>query len=79
MTYCSVVTVLALVGLTKERFGHYAVLKILYLRSSSTVMVIHKVCSINFEPPAESSCMNAISVQLWLFLVKIRSSWHDLM
>ena len=28
MTYCSVVTVLALVGLTKKRFGHYAILKI---------------------------------------------------
>ena len=27
MTYCSVVTVLASVGLTKKRFGHYAVLK----------------------------------------------------
>ena len=27
MTYCSVVTVLALVGLTKERFGHYGILK----------------------------------------------------
>ena len=35
MTYCSVVTVLALVGLTKKRFGHYAILKILYLRSPS--------------------------------------------
>ena len=35
MTYCSVVTVLALVGLTKKRFGHYAILKILSLRSPS--------------------------------------------
>ena len=26
MTYCSVVTVLALVGLTKKRFGHCAIL-----------------------------------------------------
>ena len=33
MTYCSVVTVLVLVGLTKERFGHHAVLKILSLSS----------------------------------------------
>ena len=33
MTYCSVVAVLALVGLTKKRFGHYAILKILSLRS----------------------------------------------
>ena len=24
MTYCSVITVLALVDLTKKRFGHYA-------------------------------------------------------
>ena len=28
MTYCSMATVLALVGLTKKRFGHYACLKI---------------------------------------------------
>ena len=35
MTYCSVVAVLALVSLTKKRFGHYAVLKILSLRSPS--------------------------------------------
>ena len=27
MSYCSVVTVLALVGLTKKCFGHYAILK----------------------------------------------------
>ena len=33
MTYCSVVTVLALVGLTKKHFGHYAILTILSLRS----------------------------------------------
>ena len=33
LTYCSVVTVLALVGLTKERFDHYAILKNLSLRS----------------------------------------------
>ena len=33
MTNCSVVTVLALVCLTKKRFGHYAILKILSLRS----------------------------------------------
>ena len=35
MTYCSVVAVLALVGSTKKRFGHYAILKILSLRSPS--------------------------------------------
>ena len=28
MTYCSVVAVPALVGLTKKHFGHYAILKI---------------------------------------------------
>ena len=33
MTYCSVVTVLALVGLAKKRFGHYAILENLSLRS----------------------------------------------
>ena len=37
MTYCSVVIVLALVGLTKKRFGHYAILKNLSLRSPSYV------------------------------------------
>ena len=36
MTYCSVVAVLVLVGLTKKRFGHdYTILKILSLRSPS--------------------------------------------
>ena len=33
MTYCSVVAVLALVDLTKKHFDHYAILKILSLRS----------------------------------------------
>ena len=33
MAYCSVVTVLSLFGLTKKRFGHYAILKNLSLRS----------------------------------------------
>ena len=33
MTYCSVVTVLALVGLKKKCFGHYAILNIFSLRS----------------------------------------------
>ena len=33
MTYCSVVIVLASVGLTNKRFGHYAILKNLTLRS----------------------------------------------
>ena len=33
MAYCSVVTVPALVGLTNKRFGHFAILKILSLRS----------------------------------------------
>ena len=35
MTYCSVVAVLALVGLTKKRFGHYALLKLLSFRLPS--------------------------------------------
>ena len=35
LTHCSEVTILALVGLTKKRFGHYAILKILSLRSPS--------------------------------------------
>ena len=33
MTYCSVVAVLSLVGLTKKLFYHHAILKILSLRS----------------------------------------------
>ena len=33
MTYFPVVTALALVGLTKKRFGHYTIMKILSLRS----------------------------------------------
>ena len=37
MKYCSVVTVLALVGLTKKRVGHYAIFKMLSLRSLSYV------------------------------------------
>ena len=37
MTYSSVVTVLALVGLTKKRFGHYAILKNLSLKSPRSV------------------------------------------
>ena len=37
MTYCSVVTVLALIGLTKKHFGHYAILKNLSLRLPSEV------------------------------------------
>ena len=37
-----------------------------------------KVCSINFEPPAESPSTNAVPAQLWLFLAKITSSWHYL-
>ena len=38
MTYCSVVTVLALVGLT----GHYAILKILSVRSLSWFNVLQR-------------------------------------
>ena len=41
MTYCSVVAVLVLVGLTKKRFGHYAILKILSLRSPSNPRSSH--------------------------------------
>ena len=37
MTYCSVVTVLALVGLTMKRFGHFAILKSLSLRPPSNL------------------------------------------
>ena len=44
MTYCSVATVLGLVGLTKKHFGHYAILKILSLRSPSRVDNDNMIC-----------------------------------
>ena len=37
MTYCSVVAVPTLVGLTKKHFGHYVILIILSLRSPSRI------------------------------------------
>ena len=37
MTYCSAVAVLALVGLTKKRFGHYPILKILSFGSPNVI------------------------------------------
>ena len=43
MSYGSVVTVLALVGLTKKHFGHYAILKILSLRSPSTLGICNAI------------------------------------
>ena len=49
MTYCSVVAVLALDRLAKKRSGHYAILKILSLRSpremnnSSSARLEHKL------------------------------------
>ena len=39
---------------------------------------VDKVCSVNFEPPTESPWTNAVPAQLWLFLLKMTSSWHDL-
>ena len=42
VTCCSVVEVLALVGLTKKRFGHYAILKILSLRSPNQIQAVPK-------------------------------------
>ena len=39
MTYYAVVGVLALVGLTKKRFGHNAILKILSVRSPRNVSI----------------------------------------
>ena len=41
MTYRSVAVVLALVGLTKKRFGHYAILKILSLKSPRTSSALY--------------------------------------
>ena len=45
-----------------------------YVKISGNV----KVCSINFKSPAEPPWMNAIPAQLWPFLLKIGSSWHNL-
>ena len=59
MTYCSVVTVLALVGLTKKRFGHYAVSKILSLRSPRYVASLNKICGVycnTYSPPLILVC-----------------------
>ena len=42
MTYCFVVTALALVGSTNKRFGRYAILKNLSLRSPSILMTFHE-------------------------------------
>ena len=64
------------------RLKHRSIFKFGSNNSSYGGMVVNdhiKVCSINFEPPAEFPWLNAIPEQLWLFLVKIRSSWHDLM
>ena len=47
MTYCSVVAVLALVGLTKKRFSHYAILKLLSLRSQSIGLMT--LCLLSYE------------------------------
>ena len=48
MTYCSVVTVLALDSLAKKRSGHYAVLKILSLRSPSQSQKTQGFCVADF-------------------------------
>ena len=50
MTYCSVVTVLALVGLTKKRIGHYAMLKILFLSSPSDLTFLRSCACENVSP-----------------------------
>ena len=50
MTYYSVVTVLASVGLTKKSFGHYAILKILSLRLPSTIHVLTLKRGGHFDP-----------------------------
>ena len=42
MTYCSVVAVPTLVGLTEKNFGYYAILKILSLRPPN--------CKFSFNP-----------------------------
>ena len=50
MTYCSVVTVLALDGSAKKRSGHYAILKILSLRSPRNAFIPSLSCiSLNIE------------------------------
>ena len=43
MTYCSVIAVLVLVGLTRKRFGHYAALEILSLMNSQQIVTIIEI------------------------------------
>ena len=50
MTYCSVAAVLVLVGLTKKRVGHYAILKILSLRSPSTFLLYIVLIMLQVKP-----------------------------
>ena len=56
MTYCSVVTVLVLVGLTKKRFGHYAILKILSLRSPSNKLRTNRMFFKILNPLDKNHC-----------------------
>ena len=49
MTYCSVATVVGVVGLTEKLFGHYPILKVLSLRSPSKQCPYQiVVCSMGF-------------------------------
>ena len=49
MHYCSMVAVLPLVSLTKKRFGHYAILKILSLGSPSEHVTMEFLSSNDFR------------------------------
>ena len=49
MTYCFVVTVLALAGLTKKRFDHYSILKLLSLRSPKPGKPYERLRKLNYE------------------------------
>ena len=61
MTYCPVVTVLALVGLTKKRFGRYSILKNLSLRSPSWQLLI-------MRPQLDASVLNTYSMIIHVIL-----------
>ena len=69
MTYCSVVAVLVLVSLTKKRFGQYAILKILSLRSPRNGLLhdlprmLHRLFSQGLFQPSMNP--GAIVVQIY--------------
>ena len=59
MTYCYVAAVLVLVGLTKKRFGHYAILKILSLRSPRYLKRLLQLFQFVKKTHMDTNCFHA--------------------